>query len=99
MTEEKYGGQGKRSKELCILARNLTNGINSFERLKSTDYQIIFYTLKPIPTFLFVLSLCEIAFGGLSYDDEQKLDESVHQRNFEIKVEAKDQEGKVLRWT
>ena len=59
----------------------------------------MFYISKPIPAFIFVLSLCEIAFGGLSYDDEQKLDESVHQRNFEIKVEAKDQEGKVLRWT
>ena len=54
----------------------------------------MFYISKPIPAFIFVLSLCEIAFGGLSYDDEQKLDESVHQRNFEIKVEAKDQEEK-----
>ena len=36
MTEGKYGGQGKRSKELCILARNLTNGINRFESVKPT---------------------------------------------------------------
>ena len=34
MTEEKYGGQGKTSKELFILARNLTNGIIRFERLE-----------------------------------------------------------------
>ena len=36
MIEEKVGDQGKRSKELCILARHLTNGINRFERLKPT---------------------------------------------------------------
>ena len=36
MTEEKVGDQGKRSKELYIIARSLTNGINRFERLKPT---------------------------------------------------------------
>ena len=51
MTEEKYGGQEKRSKELCILARNLTNGINSFERLKPTGTGIHFQQILVLKLF------------------------------------------------
>ena len=59
--------------------------INSI-RLISWHFYV--YQMHPLSNLYLFCPLCEIAFGandGLSYDDEQKLDENVHQRNSEIK--------------